>query len=72
MASIVEFIPEADYERYNELLGIAEANKAAAPKVKRTRAAMTPEQKLKNAQTRRDKAEARLNEILAAEGLLNE
>ena len=67
MASIVEFIPEADYERYNELLGIAEANKAAAPKVTKARAPMSAEQKLKAAQTRRDAAEAKLNALLAAE-----
>lgn len=67
MASLVDYISEADYPRYNELLGIAEKNKAEAPKVKRERAPMTPQQKLKAAKTRRDKANAKLQALLAAE-----
>lgn len=67
MASIVDYILESDYERYNELLGIAEQNKAEAPKVKRERAPMTAEQKLKAAKTRRDSAQAKLDALLAAE-----
>lgn len=72
MATIVDYILAEDYDRYNELLDKAQAAKDAAPKVKATRAPLTPEQKLKAAQTRRDNAEAKLNALLAAEGLLGD
>lgn len=66
--SIVDYILEEDYPRYQELLAIAEANKANAPKKERApRAPMTTEQKKKAAATRLAKAQAALDALLAAE-----
>lgn len=68
MASIVDFILEEDYARYNELLNIAEQNKANAPKPERKpRGPMTVEQKVKMANARLAKAQAALDALLAAE-----
>lgn len=68
MASIVDFILEEDYARYNELLNIAEQNKANAPKPERKpRGPMTTEQKVKMANARLAKAQAALDALLAAE-----
>lgn len=67
MAKVVDFILEEDYARYNEILTEAEAAREAAPKVRKARAPMTQEQKLKAAQTRRDNAQAKLDALLAAE-----
>ena len=65
--SLVDFILPEDYERYNELLGLAEQAKANAPKAPRApRAPMTMEQKIKMAEGRKAKAEAKLAELLAA------
>ena len=68
MASIVDLILEEDYARYNELLNIAEQNKANAPKPERKpRGPMTTEQKVKMANARLAKAQAALDALLAAE-----
>lgn len=68
MASIVEFILEEDYERYNELLAMAEEAKANAPKAERKpRGPMTLDQKIKMAEGRKAKAEALLKQLMAAE-----
>lgn len=68
--SIVDFILDEDYARYNELLNIAEQNKANAPKPERKpRGPMTAEQKVKSAEARLAKAQAALEALLAAEGL---
>ena len=48
--SFIDFILPEDYERYNELLALAEEAKANAPKAPRAkRAPMTVEQKKKMA-----------------------
>lgn len=65
--TIVDYILDEDYARYNELLDKATAAKAAAPKPQR--GPMTQEQKIKAAQTRLAKAQAKLDAMLAAEGL---
>lgn len=68
MASIVDFIREEDYSRYNELLNMAEEAKKNAPKPERKpRGPMTIEQKKKMAQARIDKAQALLDALLASE-----
>lgn len=67
--SIVDFILDEDYERYNELLNKAAQLKANAPKA--PRGPMTKEQKIKAAQARLAKAQAKLNEMLAAEGIVD-
>lgn len=66
--SIVDYISEEDYPRYQELLAMAEEAKANAPKKERApRAPMTVEQKKKAAETRLAKAQAALEALLAAE-----
>lgn len=68
MASVVDFIPEEKYERYNELLNMAEEAKKNAPKPERKpRGPMTVEQKKKLAEGRLAKAEAALEALIAAE-----
>lgn len=69
--SLVDYISEEDYPRYQELLNKAEELKAAAPKAKREakpRGPMTIEQKKKLAEGRLAKAQAALEALLAAEG----
>lgn len=67
--SIVDYISEEDYPRYQELLDKAEAAKAAAPKKPRApRAPLTTEQKKAQAQARLAKAQAALEALLAEQG----
>ena len=66
--SFIDFILPEDYERYNELLALAEEAKANAPKAPRAkRAPMTVEQKKKMAEGRLAKAQAALDALLAAQ-----
>lgn len=66
--SLVEFISEEDYPRYNELLNMAAEAKANAPKKERKpRGPMTIEQKKKLKEAAIKKAEAELAALLAAE-----
>lgn len=66
--TLVDYILDEDYDRYNELLAKAEAAKAAAPKAERKpRGPMTKEQKVKMAEGRLAKAQAKLAALLAAE-----
>ena len=68
MKSIVEYMSQEDYDRYNELINKAEEAKANAPKAPRApRAPMTKEQKVKMAEGRLAKAQAKLEALLAAE-----
>lgn len=68
MKSIVEYMSQEDYDRYNELINKAEEAKANAPKAPRApRAPMTKEQKVKMAEGRLAKAKAKLEALLAAE-----
>lgn len=65
--SIVDFILEEDYARYNELLNIAEQNKANAPKPERKpRGPLTQEQKIKRAEKKMLEAQAKLDALLAS------
>lgn len=65
---LIDFILEEDYDRYNELLAMAEQAKANAPKAPRAkRAPMTAEQKKKMAEGRLAKAQAALDALLAAQ-----
>lgn len=67
--SLVDYISEEDYPRYQELLNKAEQAKANAPKPERKpRGPMTNEQKKKMAESRLAKAQAALDALLAAEG----
>lgn len=64
--TLVDYILEEDYPRYQELIAKAEAAKAAAPKAPRApRAPMTAEQKMKAAEARLAKAQAALEKLLA-------
>ena len=66
--SLIDFILPEDYDRYNELLGMAEEAKKNAPKAPRaTRGPMTAEQKKKMAEGRLAKAQAALDALLAAQ-----
>lgn len=68
--SLVDYISEEDYPRYQELLAKAEAAKAAAPKAERKpRGPLTYEQKVKMAEKAKLKAEAKLAALLAEQGL---
>lgn len=68
--SLIDFILPEDYERYNELLSMAEEAKANAPKAPRAkRAPMTVEQKTKLAQGRLAKAQAALDALMASQGI---
>lgn len=64
--TLIDYMSEADYARYNELLSMAEEAKAAAPKAPRAaRKPMTVEQKRKMAEGRLAKAQAALDALLA-------
>lgn len=66
--SLIDFMSQEDYDRYNEIIAMAEEAKANAPKAPRaTRAPMTKEQKIKMTQARLAKAQAALDALLAAE-----
>lgn len=66
--TLVDFILPEDYDRYNELLNMAQEAKANAPKKERApRGPMTAEQKKKALENRLAKAQAKLDALLAAE-----
>lgn len=66
--SIIDFMTEEDYQRYNELLNMAEEAKANAPKEPRKpRRPMTVEEKKKMAEGRLAKAQAALEALLASQ-----
>lgn len=66
--TIVDYILAEDYDRYNELLNMAQEVKANAPKKERApRGPMTTEQKKKALENRLAKAQAKLDALLAAE-----
>lgn len=66
--SLVDYISEADYPRYQELLNKAEQAKANAPKPERKpRGPMTAEQKLSMAKKAAERAQAKLDALLAAQ-----
>ena len=66
--SLIDFILPEDYDRYNELLGMAEEAKKNAPKAPRApRGPLTIEQKIKQAEGRKAKLEAKLAALLAAQ-----
>lgn len=60
--TIVDYIADEDYARYNELLTKAAEAKQNAPK---NRAPLTIEQKLKRAELAKARAEEKLNALLA-------
>ena len=64
--SIVDYMTEEDYNRYNELIAHAEELKAAAPKAPRAPKATDPEKKIALAKARVAKAQAALEAMLAA------
>lgn len=64
--TIVDYILDEDYARYQELLDLAAKAKEAAPKAPRApRGPMTLEQKKKMAEGRLAKAQAILDKLLA-------
>ena len=66
--TLVDYMSEEDYTRYNELIALAETAKANAPKAERKpRGPMTVEQKKKAAEARLAKAQAALDALLAAQ-----
>lgn len=66
--TIIDYIPEEKYARYMELLDMAEEAKKNAPKPERAkRGPMTMEQKIKLAEGRLAKAQAKLEAMLAAQ-----
>ena len=66
MRTLVDFISEEDYPRYQELIAMATEAKANAPKAERKpRGPMTIEQKLAAAEKRKNAAQAKLKALLA-------
>ena len=66
--TIVDYILEEDYARYNELLDIATQAKQNAPKPERKpRGPLTVEQKKERTLKRIAEAEAKLEALMAAE-----
>lgn len=67
--TLIDYINEADYPRYEELLAKAREAKANAPKAPRkAHGPLTNEQKAKMAEARKAKIEAEIAKILAAQG----
>jgi hypothetical protein len=66
--TLIDYMTEEDYNRYKELISLAETAKANAPKAERKpRGPMTVEQKKKAAEARLAKAQAALDALLAAQ-----
>lgn len=66
MASIIDFIAEEDYTRYQELLEKAAENKKNAPKKPRApRGPLSTDAKIKLEEGRKAKAEAKLAAMMA-------
>lgn len=66
--SLIDFITEEDYPRFNELLAIAEENKKNAPKPERKPCGpLTIEQKKALKMKAIEKAKAELEALMAAE-----
>ena len=66
--TIIDYMTEEDYKRYQEIITLAEEAKANAPKAERKpRGPMTTEQKIKAAEARMAKAQAALDALLAAQ-----
>ena len=67
--TFIDFMSEEDYAAYNDLMTIAESNKANAPKAPRGHKPLTAEQKLARAKKKYEDAQKVLDELLAAQGI---
>lgn len=67
MASVLEYISEQDYPRYNEILAVVEEAYKKRPRQAVKRGPLTLEQKIKMAEGRKAKAEAALAALMASE-----
>lgn len=66
--TLFDYMSEEDYNRFNEILNKATEAKKNAPKAPRaSRGPMTIEQKIKLAEGRKAKLEAKLAELMAAQ-----
>lgn len=66
--TLIDYMSEEDYKRYNELLANAAKIKAETPKpARKPRGPMTKEQKIALAKGRFEKAQAKLEAMLAAD-----
>ena len=66
--TLVDFILPEDYDRYNELLDMAQEAKANAPKEERApRGPLTREQKIARKEKSIEAAKRKLEELLAME-----
>lgn len=66
--TLIDYISEADYPRYEELLNKAREAKANAPKAPRkSHGPLTNEQKAKMAMARAAKIQAQIDALLAAQ-----
>jgi len=65
MASLIDFILPEDAQRYKEIIERAAEAKANAPKVRKPRAPMTEEQKIKMTEARLVKLQAKLAALRA-------
>jgi len=67
--TIIDYISEEDFPRYEELLNKAREAKANAPKAPRKgHGPLTNEQKAKMAEARKAKIQAQIDALLAAQG----
>ena len=67
--TILDYLDETDYARYNELIEKAKAAKAAAPRAPRNLKPKTPAEQKTALEAKIAKAQAQLEALLAAEGL---
>ena len=64
--TLFDYMSEADYNRYNELIAKATEAKANAPKAPRVKKPLTVEQQRVRAEKRLAEAQAKLNALLAS------
>lgn len=67
--TVLDYLSEEDYARYEELLAKATEAKANAPRAPRKQVERTPEQKKAALLAKMAKAQAQLDALLAAEGI---
>ena len=67
--TVLDFISDEDYPRYQELMAKAADIKSKAPKAPRAKKEKTPEQQKAAIMARMAKAQAQRDALLAAEGI---
>lgn len=65
--TLVDYMNETDFNRFNELIAMASEAKANRPKTVKTRGPLTTEQKIARMEAAIEKKKAALDALLAAE-----